>query len=561
MTDAPAWEGLKLAGGRFEVQAQLGTGGMGLVWLAHDHHLDCDVVIKAPRPEVFTGSAIARFTREIRSLVRLHHPHIVKILDVGEHDNLPFVVLHYLAGGSLRSRQQHNHDQTPRPMPFESLCDWLEPIASALDFIHEQGYVHRDVKPDNILFDPHGHAYLADFGVAKLLSADEGGYNVTSVTAAGAVVGTPFYMAPELVEDRAFDGRADQYALAVTIHELLAGQVPFDGAYRAAVLMAHTTLEPPLLSDVVPAIPRRLALAVKQALAKKVEDRHLDCGSFAGVVLEALADAGAGRVRIPVPGWWYARPESDPEAESEAAVTPATVTLSPGELYRLMARDTVTDQQLGSLGRLAGSTNLDSLTLSGCIRLSDAGLRQLSGLVRLQSLSLDETRVTDDGLAVLDSFPNLKELNLGKCPQISDRGLAHVAARTSLQKLFLAECAGITDAGFARLKPLAGLCVLDASSTSITDAGLAHLEKLSGLRKLILGGCQRITDAGVVHLSGLVQLGFLTLDGTAITDTGVRQLVKLTGLQGLDVRRCRGVTSAGVAALRTALRGCRVSGP
>src|SRR5581483_2217323 len=122
MADSPTWEGLKLAGGRYEVRSQLGTGGMGLVYLAHDRNLDCNVVLKTPRPEVFTGTVIGRFTREIRSLVRLVHPHIVRILDVGEHDHLPFVVLQYLAGGSLREKQKRNADGIPQPMPLESLC-------------------------------------------------------------------------------------------------------------------------------------------------------------------------------------------------------------------------------------------------------------------------------------------------------------------------------------------------------------------------------------------------------------------------------------------------------
>src|SRR5262245_57113842 len=111
--EAPTWQGLKLAGGRYEVRSRLGTGGMGLVYLARDHNLDCDVVLKTPRPDVFTGPALARFTREIRSLVRLVHPHIVKILDVGEQDGVPYVILQHLAGGSLRQKQKPGADGKP----------------------------------------------------------------------------------------------------------------------------------------------------------------------------------------------------------------------------------------------------------------------------------------------------------------------------------------------------------------------------------------------------------------------------------------------------------------
>ncbi len=612
MPEDSTWEGLILSDGRYEVRAPLGFGGMALIYLAHDRHLDCNVVIKTPRPDVFTGSAITRFTREVRFLVRLVHPHIVTILDVGEHDGLPFVVLQYLSGGSLRERQKLGRDNNPEPMPLETLCDWLENIADALDFIHEQGFVHRDVKPDNILFDPHGHPYLADFGVAKLLSTDERGYSVTNVTSTGALVGTPYYMAPELVQGQPLDGRTDQYALAITVHELLAGTVPFDATFRAAILMAHTSSEPPLLTDLVPAIPRGVALAVRQALAKKPEDRFPDSRSFADAVLEALAEVGAGRVRIPVPGWWFARPENDAAAEWwEVGETPATVTLSPGEVYWLLARDGVTDQQLASLARLAplpslrslglsflrhltdagvchlrGLTGLEALSLSSCKQLTDAALPHLRGLTRLQSLTLDETQVSGAGLALLQSFPQLQTLVLGQCKRISDSGLSHVAERTSLQKLLLANCSAITDAGMVHLEGLSDLRILDLGCTGVTDAGLAHLRTLtrleylnlaglesvtdaglvhlqamSGLRKLFLSGCSGLSDRGLSSLRPLGQLEFLALDGTSITDVGIAQLAGLTGLQGLDVRRCNGVTGAGVEAFRAVLPGCRVSGP
>ncbi len=556
------WENVRLAG-RYHVLRTLGTGGMALVYLAHDHHLDCEVVVKTPRPEVFTGSVVARFTREIRSLVRLTHPHIVKILDVGEHEGHPFVVLHYLAGGSLRDRQKRHGDRTADPMPVESLCDWLLEVAEVLDFIHEQGCVHRDVKPDNILFDPHGHAYLADFGVAKLLETDESGISATSVTGTGAMVGTPWYMAPELVQGGTIDGRVDQYALAVTVHELLAGKVPFDGPFRAAILMAHTSGEAPLLSNLVPTVPHSLAEVVKQAMSRDPEERFPDCRSFAQSALEALASAGAGKLHIPVPGWWYARPENDPSAQWwEVSETPAAVTLTPGEVYWLLARDGVNDRQLGALARLAplpalrslglsflhrltdaglahlrGLSHLEELSLSQCPRISDAGVAHLAALTCLRSLSLDETLVTDAGLAVLESLTQLRALNLAGCRAITDAGLAHVAGRVQLQKLVMSGCGGISDAGLDPLRRLADLRVLDIGLTGVTDAGLARLRMLDRLEYLYLAGLAGVTDAGLAHLS------------------------ELTGLRGLDLRGCVGVTVAGVEALHAAVPGCRVSGP
>ena len=163
------WVGRTLAAGRYQVTGKLGEGGMAHVYRAHDRNLDTDVVIKVPRQAVLDDPDFAgRFAREIRSLVKLVHPHIVKVIDVGEHDGFPFAVMQYLSGGNLRDRQLSEKADQPVLLPLEALGDWLEDVATALDFIHGQGYVHRDVKPDNILFDADGNAYLSDFGVEQV---------------------------------------------------------------------------------------------------------------------------------------------------------------------------------------------------------------------------------------------------------------------------------------------------------------------------------------------------------------------------------------------------------
>jgi serine/threonine-protein kinase len=161
---APNWTGTELGGGRYRVTGELGAGGMGFVYLARDQRLDCPIVVKVPRPGLLANARAAeRFQREIRHLVRLAHPHIVKILDVGEHEGLPFVVLQHLPGGSLRDRQQATPSGQRLALPLEGLTGWLEEVAAALDFIHRLGHVHRDIKPDNILFDAHGNAYAPAF--------------------------------------------------------------------------------------------------------------------------------------------------------------------------------------------------------------------------------------------------------------------------------------------------------------------------------------------------------------------------------------------------------------
>jgi serine/threonine protein kinase len=287
-----------LANGRYHVLARLGEGGMGIVYKARDTNLDADVVIKMPRRNALNEPGFAeRFKREIRSLVKLAHPHIVKISDFGDHEDVPFAVLQYLSGGSLQDRRPRNAGGYVLPAEAVALSCWLDTVAGALDFVHQQGYLHRDVKPGNILFDAQGNAYLSDFGVAKVLSGTTGNQG-TPLTAAGLVLGTPEYMAPELIMGSTCDGRADQYALGVTVYEVLAGRPPFVGANPAAILVMQTTQPLDSLAQVNPRIAPALASAVERALAKDPVQRYPNCRALARAILGAITPGtAAGRTR------------------------------------------------------------------------------------------------------------------------------------------------------------------------------------------------------------------------------------------------------------------------
>lgn len=289
--------------GRYRVDARLGEGGMGFVYRAFDLNLGADVVMKVPRRSMMEDPEFAeRFTREIRALVVLSHPNVVPVTDVGLHDDLPFAVMKYLPGGSLDDRRRDEQDR-PRRMEPASLSAWLPGVAAALDYVHAQGFVHRDVKPANVLFDSVGHVYLGDFGIARVVSAELGRREAT-LTSTGMVLGTPEYMAPEVIMGRPFDGRADQYALGVLAFELLAGRRPFDGPTPAAILVQQSTQEPPRLTELVPGVPEALAFAVHRALAKESEGRFPNCDAFARAVLgtigaPAARPAGAAPVGKP----------------------------------------------------------------------------------------------------------------------------------------------------------------------------------------------------------------------------------------------------------------------
>ncbi len=294
------WSGLTLAGGRYHISAKLGEGGMGFVYRALDQNIDSEVVIKVPRQAMMDDPEFAsRFTREIRSLVRLSHPHIVKVTDVGTFDGIPFAVMQFLAGGSLEDQRPSAPDGQPLPCDPRSLPRWLTAVAQALDYIHTQGYVHRDVKPGNILFDSLGHAFLSDFGVAKVLaSATNTAPSHTAMTGAGMVLGTPEYMAPELIMGEPFDGRADQYALAITVYEMLCGRRPFEDETKTKVLVLHTSKPPSPLTAWCPALPLRLSQAVLKGLAKEPGDRYPTCVELAKAVAAVAETSIAQDERI-----------------------------------------------------------------------------------------------------------------------------------------------------------------------------------------------------------------------------------------------------------------------
>jgi len=293
------------ASGRYEILSLLGEGGMGKVFLATDHNLDTKVVIKIPHAAMLTDAEfVTRFQREIRSLVKLRHRSIVSILDVGDQDGVPFAVMQYLEGGSLEDRLASGAQSEA------TLRDWLPDVAVALDFIHRrddadrEAYVHRDIKPGNILFDREGNAYVGDFGVVKVIGEHEAQQTSRkSLTGAGMVMGTPEYMAPELVMGEPFDHRVDQYALAVTVFECLCGRRPFEGEV-GAVMVKHSTVPAPSVKSFCPSASAWAVSAVARGLAKKPVARFESCSQLAAALLErgnASTPSGGSAVTDPQP--------------------------------------------------------------------------------------------------------------------------------------------------------------------------------------------------------------------------------------------------------------------
>ena len=305
--DGASWVGRTLES-RYRVKSLLGRGGMGTTWLADDLKLTGkQVVVKVPHAELLVDPGFrARYRREVESLIALEHRAIVHVLDVGSERGHPFMVMQFLSGGSMAAKLISAPE---RRLPPAEVVALLRPIAGALDFMHERGILHRDVKPENVLLDKDGRAYLADFGIAKAITGAD-----ASLTATGFAPGTPKYMAPEQARSNQFDGKADQYALAVTAYEALSGRAPYDGETPVSLLINKQSEAPRPLDDLAGRIPPAAAKTLLRGLALQPADRFDDCVAF----LQSLGrDLGLGTsAGMPLPTEQVAALDADGDARS-----------------------------------------------------------------------------------------------------------------------------------------------------------------------------------------------------------------------------------------------------
>jgi serine/threonine protein kinase len=276
-------EGRRL--GRYRLEALLGRGGMAEVWRAVDEKLGRTVAVKVIHAaHAEDRGFVERFLREARLVASLEHPNILPVYDFGEEAGLPFLVMPWLEGGTLRDRMPG------RPAPLADAAGWISQLAGALDAAHEAGILHRDVKPANVLIGKGDRLFLADFGIAKMLEAQGG------LTATGMVVGTPLYMAPEQAQGKPATPATDRYALAVIAYELLAGAPPFEGESPLSLMHQHVTDAPPALSTKVRGLPAGLDGVLAAALSKDPASRPPSCRALAdaiGIYLPTGAAAAA----------------------------------------------------------------------------------------------------------------------------------------------------------------------------------------------------------------------------------------------------------------------------
>lgn len=255
--------------GRYEIQSEIGRGGMAVVYLAYDPNFRRNVAIKLVSVNLNENNTFKeRFEREAHLIAKIEHPAIVPVYDFGEDDNQPYLVMRHMSGGSLANKIKDG------ALSFEYTTQLISKIAPALDAVHAEGIVHRDLKPANILLDGFGNPAISDFGIAHL--------TVSTVDLTGsAIIGTPSYMSPEQVSGEDLDARSDIYALGVIVFEMLTGRGPFQATTPMSVALKHITEPVPSILALRSELPFEVDSILKKALAKDRNSRYASASELA----------------------------------------------------------------------------------------------------------------------------------------------------------------------------------------------------------------------------------------------------------------------------------------
>ena len=276
--DSPLSRVARALAGRYVVERELGAGGMATVYLAEDPKHHRKVAIKVLKSELAAAIGSDRFLREIEITANLRHPHILPLYDSGEADGLLYYVMPRVEGESLAARLDRE-----KQLPLQDALQITREVADALSYAHSHGVIHRDIKPENILLES-GHAVVADFGIARAITAAGG----EKLTETGITVGTPLYMSPEQASGSAeLDGRSDEYSLGCVLYQMLAGQPPFTGPTVESVVHQHLAAEARPITQLRGAVPPAVADALARTLAKAPADRFTPVGRL----IEALEQA------------------------------------------------------------------------------------------------------------------------------------------------------------------------------------------------------------------------------------------------------------------------------
>jgi serine/threonine-protein kinase len=388
---------------RYTIERELGRGGMATVYLAEEKKHGRKVAVKVLRPGLASSLGAERFLREIGIAARLSHPHIVPLIDSGEAGGLLYYVQPHVPGGSLRDRLDRE-----KRIPVSEAWRIAEEIGAGLDFAHRNGFVHRDVKPDNVLF-ADGQAVLADFGVAR---AWGGGGDTDVVTDAGIAVGTPEYMSPEQASgDAALSGRSDLYSLACVVYEMLTGEPPLRGANARATMAKHVTEQPQPVRALRPEVPAAAERALARALAKNPDERYASVAEFVAALQSTaqVAPSPAATRSVAVLPFVNASPDPENEYLSDGITDELIDALAKVDGLRVSSRTSVfalkgKPLDVRAVGALLGA----GVVIEGAVRRSGQRLRITAQLTSTEEgrllWSQRYDRKLDDVFAIQDEI-------------------------------------------------------------------------------------------------------------------------------------------------------------
>jgi len=308
--------------GQYEILEEVGRGGMATVYKARQLSINRTVAVKVlPRHFLHDPGFFERFEREVDVIAHLEHPHILPIYDYGKADDMPYIAMRFLGGGSMAQVVRRGISQ------LDMLDRPFTQVAQALDHAHRQGIIHRDLKPGNIMLDEEGNAYLSDFGIARVL-----GSNLTG----SMIIGTPAYMSPEQANGLPLDARSDLYSLGIVLFELITGREPFQAETPMALLLKHLNEPVPPLSSFRPDIPDAVELVIMKATAKDPNARYTSASEMAKAFSDALHDPRKS-TRVPSSVQYEDAPTILPDTGSRGIPRPTPYTgqqtVPPGTPY------------------------------------------------------------------------------------------------------------------------------------------------------------------------------------------------------------------------------------
>ena len=403
--------------GRYDIERELGRGGMATVWLARDRKHDRTVAVKVLHRELAAALGSERFLREVQITARLSHPHVLPLLDSGGQDDTLYYVMPYIDGESLRDRMDREGQ-----LPVDECLTIAREVADALHYAHSQGVVHRDVKPENILLHG-GHAVVADFGIARALEQGHG----DQLTATGTSIGTPIYMSPEQAHgERDLDGRSDQYSLACVLYEMLVGEPPFTGPTPMAVTARKLTEPAPPLRSRRAGVTAHSESVITRALSRSAADRYgtmadfrreLDVSRTSGETPAASATqrpwmmplAVGAAMLVALAGWqlWPgANSGTSSESLSSVAVLPfANLSSDTAQAY---FAEGLTDEIVTSLSSVQG-VRVASRTSTSYLVAQGADLATVAERLGVEAVVEGSVRASGDSLRIAARLVGAKD--------------------------------------------------------------------------------------------------------------------------------------------------------